>query len=73
VGRCLRTRTGIRPVYVSPGSGYDVAGAADLVLSLADRYRLPEPTRRAHAGVSEWKRELTGVLTPGAEGDSDDT
>lgn len=57
-GRCIRTRDGVRPVYVSPGSGTDVAGAAELVLACATRYRLPEPTRLAHNAVTAEKREL---------------
>ncbi len=56
VGTCLRTRKNVRPVYVSPGSGFSVDGAREMVLSLAVKYRLPEPTRLAHNLVSEKKR-----------------
>ena len=47
VGFALRTRAGVRPVYVSPGHliGFDEAMA--WVLRLAPRYRLPEPIRTA--------------------------
>lgn len=51
VGAALRTRPGVKPVYVSPGHRCDVESAAALVLRLATRYRLPEPTRLAHAAV----------------------
>ena len=47
VGLCLRTRTGIKPVFVSPGHKMDISTAARIVLKLA-RYRLPEPLRLAH-------------------------
>lgn len=48
VGFALRTRAGVRPVYVSPGHLADDTSSAELVLSLATRYRLPEPLRAAH-------------------------
>ncbi|WP_017559464.1 endonuclease V [Nocardiopsis baichengensis] len=47
VGCALRTRTGVRPVYVSVGHRADLEGAADLVLRLTPEYRLPETVRRA--------------------------
>ena len=54
VGYELRTRAGVKPLYVSPGHRIGVEGAADWVLRLTAGYRLPEPTRladRAAAGV----------------------
>ncbi|MFC4564648.1 endonuclease V [Nocardiopsis mangrovi] len=47
VGRALRTRDGVKPVYVSVGHRIDLDGATGLVLRLAPSYRLPEPIRRA--------------------------
>ncbi|GAA1667564.1 endonuclease V [Nonomuraea maheshkhaliensis] len=47
VGRALRTRRGVRPVYVSQGHRISLGTAADEVLRLASRYRLPEPIRHA--------------------------
>jgi deoxyribonuclease V len=47
VGGVLRTQRNVKPVFVSPGHLIDVAGACDLVLRLAPRYRLPETTRHA--------------------------
>jgi deoxyribonuclease V len=47
VGRVLRTRDGVRPVYVSVGHRLDLDTACALVLALAPRYRLPETTRVA--------------------------
>ena len=52
LGVVLRTRTGVRPLYVSPGHLCDLDGAAELTLRCATRYRLPEPTRLAHLLVS---------------------
>ncbi|MEV4563337.1 endonuclease V [Nonomuraea sp. NPDC049419] len=47
VGRALRTQRGVKPVYVSQGHRISLDVAAEQVLSLAARYRLPEPIRHA--------------------------
>ncbi|NUO58313.1 MAG: endonuclease V [Hamadaea sp.] len=47
VGRALRTRTGVKPVYVSAGHLIDLDGACSVTLSLTSGYRLPETTRQA--------------------------
>jgi deoxyribonuclease V len=47
VGRALRTRDGVKPVFVSIGHRIDLDQATDLVLRLSPRYRLPEPIRAA--------------------------
>jgi deoxyribonuclease V len=47
LGCALRTQDGVRPVYVSPGHLIGVDQAADVVLGLCARFRLPEPVRRA--------------------------
>jgi len=48
VGWVLRTRPGVKPVYISPGHRVSLASSADLALRLVTRYRLPEPIRHAH-------------------------
>ncbi len=47
VGFCLRTRAGIKPVFVSPGHRVDFRLARKVVLNCA-RFRIPEPLREAH-------------------------
>ncbi|WP_165985769.1 endonuclease V [Streptomyces sp. YIM 98790] len=47
VGRALRTRAGVRPVFVSAGHRITLEAACAHVLHLAPRYRLPETTRLA--------------------------
>jgi deoxyribonuclease V len=47
VGAALRTRDGVRHIYVSPGHRIDLKDAIDLVLGCTTRYRLPEPIRCA--------------------------
>jgi len=48
IGAVLRTRRGVRPVYVSIGHRVSLETAVALTLRLAPRFRLPETTRRAH-------------------------
>ena len=48
VGRVVRTRQGVKPVFVSVGHRIDLDGAVRLVMACTTRYRLPEPTRLAH-------------------------
>lgn len=57
VGRVLRTQDGVRPLYISPGHKIGVAEAVSLVLRLAPRYRLPEPTRLADIWVTQLRTE----------------
>ena len=47
VGVALRTRDGVKPVFVSVGHRIDLASACRIVLALANSFRLPEPTRLA--------------------------
>ncbi|MEV8505218.1 deoxyribonuclease V [Actinoplanes sp. NPDC051475] len=47
VGAVLRTRQGVKPVFVSVGHRMDLDGACGLTLRLASRFRLPETTRLA--------------------------
>ncbi|MFF2650329.1 deoxyribonuclease V [Streptomyces sp. NPDC058045] len=49
VGSALRTRDGVKPVYVSTGHRVSLAAARAHTLALTPRYRLPETTRRADA------------------------
>jgi deoxyribonuclease V len=56
VGRVLRTRDGVKPLYVSPGHRIGIEEAAAVVLSMATGYRLPEPTRRADIWVGQLRR-----------------
>jgi deoxyribonuclease V len=56
IGTVLRTRKGVKPVFVSVGHNIDLRGAEHVVLESAVRYRLPEPTRLADHLVATAKR-----------------
>ena len=57
VGKVLRSKTGINPLFVSPGHRIGIESAARMVLSCCKNYRLPEPTRIAHNKVNEFRRK----------------
>lgn len=48
IGSVVRTRAGVRPVYISAGHLITLADAVALTLRCTTRYRLPEPIRAAH-------------------------
>ncbi|WNG52207.1 endonuclease V [Archangium minus] len=60
VGRAVRTRLGVLPVYVSPGHMMDLPTAVELVLRMTSRYREPETTRHAHRLVNDVRRSARG-------------
>lgn len=47
IGAVLRSRTGTKPLYVSPGYRISLNTAVDYVLQCTPKYRLPETTRLA--------------------------
>jgi deoxyribonuclease V len=56
VGAVLRTRRGVKPLYVSVGHLVDLSTSIQMVLSCLRGVRLPEPQRRAHLAAEELKR-----------------
>lgn len=57
IGAALRTRLGVKPVFVSVGHECTLESAVRLVLSCGEGFRLPEPTRRADQYVALLKRD----------------
>jgi deoxyribonuclease V len=53
IGRVVRTKTGVNPLFVSVGHKIDLESAVRLTLAACRGYRLPEPTRQAHLFVNE--------------------
>lgn len=63
VGAVLRTRSDVKPVYVSIGHRVSLETAIEYVLALTPRYRLPETTRWAHRLAGAGERELAAIRT----------
>jgi deoxyribonuclease V len=55
IGAVVRTRTNVKPVFVSVGNKCLLKDAIKITLDCATGYRLPEPTRLAHQTVSKLK------------------
>ncbi|CDZ76029.1 Endonuclease V [Legionella massiliensis] len=55
IGAVLRTRSGVKPLYISVGHKISLTRARELILQLAPKYRLPETTRLADRLAAEFK------------------
>lgn len=55
IGAVLRTRTGVKPLFISPGHLCSFEDAIYYTLACTTKYRLPEPTRTAHQTVGKMK------------------
>jgi deoxyribonuclease V len=58
IGAVLRTRDGVKPVYVSQGNRVSLETAVRLTLEVANGFRIPRPTRMADQFASVVKRKL---------------
>lgn len=56
VAAALRTREGVKPIFVSQGHRVSLARAIRLVMSVCDGFRIPRPTREADHFVGAVKR-----------------
>lgn len=66
IGEVLRTRTGVKPVFLSVGHRVTLGAARAWVLRTAQRYRLPEPSRAAHREANRARRRAAGAPGNGA-------
>jgi deoxyribonuclease V len=57
IGAVLRTRSNVKPVFVSVGNKCLLEDAIKITLECTGRYRVPEPTRLAHQLVGRLKLE----------------
>lgn len=54
LGVVLRTRTNVKPVYISVGHRATLQTAIDLVMDCTPKYRLPRPIRLAHRAAGQY-------------------
>ncbi len=53
IGAVLRSRSGVKPLYISSGHRVSLETSIQIVLACTNRYRLPETTRAAHRLASK--------------------
>lgn len=64
IGVALRTRLGVKPVYVSIGHKINLENAIYWVLECCGGYRLPEPTRLAHLAAGGSLKQEKDLVAP---------
>lgn len=57
IGVVLRTKTRVKPLFVSPGHLIDIPSSIEIVLESTTKYRIPEPLRRAHQMATAFKKQ----------------
>lgn len=55
IGAALRTKRGVKPVFISPGNLITLEESLEIVKNCVRKHRLPEPTRLAHRIVNEYR------------------
>ena len=55
VGAVVRTKTNVRPLFISGGHKIDLDASVHFTLTSCRGYRLPEPTRQAHLFVNQMR------------------
>jgi len=63
IGAVVRTRDGVRPIFVSLGHRISLPTALDIVLHCCDGYRIPKPTREADRLVARAKHETQDLFS----------
>jgi len=66
IGAALRTKLGVKPIYVSVGHKVDLQTAIYWVLECCRSYRIPEPTRLAHLAAGGNLEPERDTVTPEA-------
>lgn len=62
IGYALRSKSNVQPIFVSPGHQMSLEDSLAITRHCTGKYRLPEPTRRAHEFVNLFR---TGQLPEG--------
>lgn len=59
-GVVLRTKSDVKPLFISPGHRIDYSSAVAVTLACCRGYRLPEPVRQAHLLVNRLRKKYGG-------------
>jgi deoxyribonuclease V len=62
IGVVIRTRMGVKPLFISIGHKIDLATAVEIVGATTRGYRLPEPMRVAHILANKMRRNYDNRL-----------
>lgn len=55
VGFVYRTKSAVKPMYITPGYKCSIRNAIDVVVGCLTQYRMPEPLRLAHLFANKYK------------------
>ncbi len=58
IGYALTTKDRVKPVFISPGNLISFKDTLDIILSLSNKYRIPDILREVHLYSREMKRYL---------------
>lgn len=58
IGAVIRTRTNVKPIFVSPGHLISLKSTIDITLKCTDGLRIPKPTRQADKYVGMLKKSI---------------
>ena len=65
IGWVYRSRTGVKPLYLSPGHRVEMLEVLNFVRGLPGKTKLPEPLRQAHNWAGKARKEgLKGRVVP---------
>jgi deoxyribonuclease V len=57
VGKVLRSRDGVNPIFVSRGYKIGINSCIDIILNCCPKFRIPEPIRKAHILSNSLRRD----------------
>ncbi len=57
-GYALRTKKNTNLIFISPGNNISLNSSLKLVIKSLGRYKLPEPTRKAHLLLQQYRKEI---------------
>jgi deoxyribonuclease V len=68
-GYVYRTKSNVKPMFISPGYKCSNSGALDIVVGCLSRYRMPVPLRLAHLYANKYRKSSALKTMAGNGGD----